>query len=262
MTVPVVPAEFETVAQARDYFELYRTWYDKTHWRKAESEHHDVNRAVLMHSYRQFMSRYTSALNALEQRIGSSLHSANGKALALLKMRQIFLTAWQDIPLALLHLGKDELQDAWDVRTVALQDIVDLSEKVLFAASTQSQQSNAAQSYSLTLDMGVVAPLSDVARLCRDPQIRRKAIKLLRLRPCREGLADSLLNARVCERVMQLEESASPGPVLCAADVPPYARIRTLITRFDEDGHGVTHTYIRNNRSTVLREHTILDKDL
>lgn len=60
-----------------------------------------------------------------------------------------------------------------------------------------------------SLDNEVVTPLYEVATLCRDPIIRRKAMDLLRSGPRQEGVFDSYLCAMTAEQIIEIEEAAA-----------------------------------------------------
>ncbi|KAK3685010.1 hypothetical protein B0T22DRAFT_500043 [Podospora appendiculata] len=59
---------------------------------------------------------------------------------------------------------------------------------------------------SFSADLGIVPPLYVVATKCRDPQIRRRAIQLLRSSSRREGMWDSELVARISMWIADIEE--------------------------------------------------------
>jgi hypothetical protein len=65
------------------------------------------------------------------------------------------------------------------------------------------------QRYSTTFlfDMEVVSPLYFVGIKCRHPQLRRRAIAMLRSTKRREGLWDSDMAAVIAERIAELEEA-------------------------------------------------------
>jgi hypothetical protein len=56
------------------------------------------------------------------------------------------------------------------------------------------------------LDTGLIVPLYFVAGKCRDSRIRRKAIQLLRASERQEGVSNSLMTAKVAERLVEIEE--------------------------------------------------------
>lgn len=65
---------------------------------------------------------------------------------------------------------------------------------------------------SFSADLGIVPPLFVVATKCREPTVRREAIRLLRSSARREGMWDSELAANIAQWVMEIEESDSPFP--------------------------------------------------
>jgi hypothetical protein len=61
---------------------------------------------------------------------------------------------------------------------------------------------------------------------CRDPTIRRNAIRLLRSRPMRESTMGSALRTRPIEIQMEMEEVGAIG-----SEIPEEARIRGIKTK-------------------------------
>ncbi|KAL1839196.1 hypothetical protein VTJ49DRAFT_1785 [Mycothermus thermophilus] len=59
---------------------------------------------------------------------------------------------------------------------------------------------------SFSADLGIVPPLYVVATKCRDPRLRRQAIRLLRSSARREGMWDSELTARIAMWIAEVEE--------------------------------------------------------
>lgn len=255
--IPAIPQQFESVTQAREYFELYRTWYDITHWRNETSQFSPSERTDVIQSYYHVMSRYSLALDGLQQHEGE-LDEQDRRALALLRIRQQLWLNWQDITRASSTTDKDE--DAWDLKKSTVEAILNLSRIAMGLPESEIRSINTISRpmYSFSLDFGIISPLSDVARLCRDPVLRRRAIQLLRLCPCREGLADSLWSARVCERVMELEEAGVLGEVKSASDIPANVRIRKVVADFSPVGRGVLMSYYRSGISIPQQERLIV----
>ena len=56
------------------------------------------------------------------------------------------------------------------------------------------------------LDTGIIVPLYFIAGKCRDSRIRRKAIELLRASEKHEGVSNTLMTAKVAERLVDIEE--------------------------------------------------------
>ncbi|KAL1961662.1 hypothetical protein VTN77DRAFT_1337 [Rasamsonia byssochlamydoides] len=61
-----------------------------------------------------------------------------------------------------------------------------------------------------SLAMGVAEPLYLVATRCREPTIQRRALRLLKLHPRREGIWETTLGAKIAEVGMLSEEKACP----------------------------------------------------
>lgn len=89
---------------------------------------------------------------------------------------------------------------------------------------------------SFTLDNEILQPLFLVATKCRHRSIRNEAIQLLKQADRQEGLWNSLLSARVAERVRDIEEAGlSEGMEI----VPESKRLRNITMKFEFDGcHG------------------------
>ena len=75
-----------------------------------------------------------------------------------------------------------------------------------------------------SLDMGIIAPVYYVALKCRDPQLRRSAIALLKSSNSQEGAWDSGTMALLAERIVKVEETGLCSPQ-SAADVPEQNRL-------------------------------------
>ncbi|KAG4430466.1 hypothetical protein IFR05_014055 [Cadophora sp. M221] len=105
------------------------------------------------------------------------------------------------------------------------QDVVDLAE---YALSVQNAKSKTPK---FTFDSLVVIPLYMVTFKCRDPRIRRKAVRLLLENPRREGVWDSVLGGRMGEWAMCVEEEFVGGD----GKVPDWARIHWVALERDRE---------------------------
>jgi hypothetical protein len=92
-----------------------------------------------------------------------------------------------------------------DVNMTEFETTVSLAEAIQSVAGTREQR-YALGSSSFLFDMEIVSPLYYVATKCRHPQIRRRAIVVLRNSQRREGLWDSDMAAAIAERQMEIEE--------------------------------------------------------
>lgn len=85
---------------------------------------------------------------------------------------------------------------------------------------------------SFTLAHGIVTPLYMTCTRCRDPSIRRRALRILQTCNRKEGIWDSAQSALVAERIIQIEETAAGGFVTEAGQIQSHARIEQLETSF------------------------------
>lgn len=85
---------------------------------------------------------------------------------------------------------------------------------------------------SFALDMGVIGPLYEVARRCRDPGLRRRIAHLLRMSNRQEGLLKSSTYAKIVETIIDIEE-AGLADVNSSSDIPLQSRISQHCLSFD-----------------------------
>ncbi|OAA66154.1 C6 zinc finger domain protein [Cordyceps fumosorosea ARSEF 2679] len=106
-----------------------------------------------------------------------------------------------------LDLSQYEL--AWDTFAARFRRIIKLTHKLVAEEALQEEEVGRRRRrrpvYSFS--PSVCEPLFMVASSCRDGQLRREAIALLRQRPRREGIWDARLMAAIAEAKMHIEES-------------------------------------------------------
>lgn len=108
----------------------------------------------------------------------------------------------------------------------------------------------------ISLDLGIVGPLFDVASRCRDPTIRRKAIGLLKSSPRQEGIWNASVAARFAERLVEIEEGL--GDVTSCSGVLKLARVSDIVPKFDPFGRKATVQYSRFRRvGELVRKVTV-----
>lgn len=121
---------------------------------------------------------------------------------------------------------------AWDMHTPRFQQIIALARDAVEHVVAYDAPVHFRQFW---LDTTIVAPLYFVAYICQDPKVRREAVSLLYRLPHQEGLWDSLIAARSCEKLMEIEEEGL-GEVSRAEDIPEWARIREVKASTDAEG--------------------------
>ncbi|KAI9727226.1 MAG: hypothetical protein M1834_008486 [Cirrosporium novae-zelandiae] len=111
------------------------------------------------------------------------------------------LRAYYLLSLIILRAGIDSSLDEtlWDAQIPLFSDTLDQIESMRPTV-------NSGQQKIFSLDIGIVLPLFFTAIKCRDPLLRRKAIKLLGALHRREGVWDSEGATKVAEKIMEIEE--------------------------------------------------------
>lgn len=84
-----------------------------------------------------------------------------------------------------------------------VEEIIVCGESIVTALKKHEHMSATATSFCL--DMGYISPIFTVAIRCRDAELRRRAVTLLRSVPRQEGLYNSLQIANAIERIMAIE---------------------------------------------------------
>ncbi|KAF2669407.1 hypothetical protein BT63DRAFT_479256 [Microthyrium microscopicum] len=125
-------------------------------------------------------------------------------------------------------------ETSWDSYKAEFEELIRLVEEIVGDGIRFPNS----QSKLFSFELGIIPPLELVARKCRYPTIRRRALELLRLSPKRECLFDSFYSHLLNERVMQLEEMAlklPPGQIPTDYQLPPEnARIHLVFFAFEE----------------------------
>ncbi|KAL8949544.1 MAG: hypothetical protein Q9222_004353 [Ikaeria aurantiellina] len=202
-----------------------------------EQEHRDAydrNRIL----YKSILGQWNKAFQAYLDNRAATMDSKALRGAMLLKINARVLSMHLEMPaFSLLHF-----QTTWDDILPIFEEIVDLASTVLDAQADTDKK--LARKPVFQLDQSIIGPLFSVAHKCRDPGIRRKAISLLYSAPRQEGVWDSILTARVAERIMNLEEKGL-GEVKTCADVPDSARISDIQVSFDLSARRGYINYLR-----------------
>ncbi|EPE28657.1 hypothetical protein GLAREA_09778 [Glarea lozoyensis ATCC 20868] len=228
------PTAFSSLGEARNC--LIYNWHERTTPRefKTGKTTEDLHRVVARQNESLALyDQYNSAFQSFLATKGSVLNDSQRKGVRVLEIHH--LAAYVALNSKKTTL---DVQTVWDQYVPIFDKIVTLAEEVTLLDSLDT----AAPVFSI--DMGIVAPLYSVAHKCRDPIVRRRAIAVLKAAPRQEGVWNSTLVARVCERVVDLEE-AGLGMVTSCADVPDWARLSAVIPIFAAEGRKAVLTYSR-----------------
>lgn len=216
------PEIFTSIAEARDFFEDQVRRCVHEYHRALTSVPPDMVGAtsdVLLRKYARLLDEITLARTRFEQSRGASLTNKERMGIKMLKIYQLRHTF-------LFGAGhfKTTGVENWETLNPIFEEIVSLAASIVETTTTTTtyETEDSAQHSmspggtttkplkpSFSLDNGVIGPLYDVATLCRDPILRRRAVDLLRSAPRREGVFDSQLYAIVAEKIIAVEEAVA-----------------------------------------------------
>ncbi|CAD6443684.1 8c8647b3-1978-4f7f-8574-6262850a9fba [Sclerotinia trifoliorum] len=145
-------------------------------------------------------------------------------------MTQILVTTSTTYPIA----SKEPNELLWDKFQLEFEAMVRWASEFIYMPPNLRREGRKAASF--TLDNEILQPLFLVATKCRHRSIRNKAILLLKQADRQEGLWNSLLSAKVAERIRDIEEAGlSEGMEI----IPESNRLRIITMKFEFDGcHG------------------------
>jgi hypothetical protein len=185
-------------------------------------------------------NQWSAAFSAFLKTQRASMDENEKKGVAMLEIQQ-------EIGFLSLQLGRTYFDDQtlWDHFIPLFNQIVSLAAEILDFGSKSRRYP------TFSLDMGIVGPLYEVASRCRDPVIRRKAISLMKSRCMQEGIWNSILTAKVAERLVEIEEDGL-GEVKSCHDVPDWARLSFVAPVFDPAGRRALVKYMRIGKTHEL----------
>lgn len=241
---PMVPDIFSSVSEARHCLEFY--WHMFTLF-GVRSNGNSGTESYFNHRdmgpYLELFFRWSKAFDAMTIMQDNSFTEGERCAVKVLQMRKLILSTSLDI--IGQRTGADD-QMMWDKYGEIFEQVVALAESILVISPSQNTKTCTNRTPMFTLDADIVGPLYDLARRCREPLVRRKAIRLLYTYPRQEGMWDGVLAARVAEQVVAIEESGL-GEVRSAAQVPDWARVSDMNPIFDQEQKKALLCYQRYN---------------
>jgi hypothetical protein len=188
----LVPAAFQTAAEARDTLENIITYINRSSNRRDES-HRPLPYSAVPSTISAQLSEVEILLHKWSLAIeNSTCVSRKDAAFQVLKVQHIAATIKTS---ALFYYH--EL--AYDAFTAKFDEILSIAEPIILT----TMKSRAALEFSI--DLGVIQPLWFTACKCRHPVLRRKAIYLLN-RSGIEGLWDGCVMAAAATWALEFEE--------------------------------------------------------
>lgn len=224
---PTIPPNFGTFPQARRLFDHAASFMFNALGKRME----DYNPKGVTKA-REVLESWWLAFGSLVARTPVRLGSDDDRAIRLLRIYYNFARIVLDT-----HHDGDEM--GFDQQTERFQIMVQQARDLDLFPSTGA--GSATQPFSF--DISLASPLNFVGARCREPQIRRQAIALLR------AAVKSSWNCEHCATIaqflLQVEEEGL-GEVVRCQDIPSKWRVRRVMTEvcFEEDH--IKLTYVRH----------------
>ncbi|KAL4937820.1 hypothetical protein BDV06DRAFT_215607 [Aspergillus oleicola] len=213
-----IPSPFNSIAEARDIFEYYRCKAARDLRDKVGNDQGveaTPQFMTVLQSYDPLIRQFSISLDQFVHTRGGRLSSREQIGLKILKIQQ-------NMQLIRLEYGKLGVSDqvSWDRFNWLFEEIVNLAAYVvdsthgvdcLSLSQTQLEELSSQGKFkpSFTLDVGIVGPVYNTATLCRDPHIRRRAVRVLRSASRQEGCFNSHVCAVIAEQAIAIEEAAA-----------------------------------------------------
>ncbi|KAN0102094.1 hypothetical protein V8E51_012604 [Hyaloscypha variabilis] len=196
---------------------------------------------------RQWSSAFASLLASHPAPDSTPLNKAT---IALIKLHKIIM----DISFKIDYWRALNDEMVWDEHLLEFSEVVSLAEEFILYSTPPVSPHSQSRSQShirsqvqnrqviFNLDVGLIVPLYFVIGKCRSHALRTKAIELLRRSERQEGVSNSLMAARMAERLVELEEEGGNGD----GWVPKERRISGIEVRFpSEVGEGERGAWVR-----------------
>ena len=248
---PDIPPSFVSLEEAQNSFQYY---WNRSDFRKPDVSHRPIiERFRHPHFYLRVSRKWHLALQSFLQNNEHTLSEVDKVVAKMMQLNHYYLVleleiAAQDRDGRIVWENDKPRIDplAWDEHTPQFQNLNDVAREIT-QGLTEKSSDKCASRYAL--DMNIVGTLFCVANNCRDPNIRREAVRLTKVLPKQESLWDSAVTALVCERIVMLEERGLMA-VRRADDIPLEARIVEVKLNFDMEGKAVSIDFRRHNESS------------
>lgn len=195
--------------------------------------------------YLSLLQQWQVGFDDLLSHLSISMDSKDLNGAILLKIHHITISTFLDDYLTHLQCDLDRFLPQF-------KKIVSLAQSFVEATKETGISSGG---HFLSPYMGIIAPLFVVATKCRDPGIRRAAVRLFPSHR-REGPWDSRVAAIITERVIAIEEEGLPD-VNAAQDVPESSRIFEInLGKIDWATHQIKVVFCQNatkSRGNICR---------
>ncbi|CRG91006.1 hypothetical protein PISL3812_08054 [Talaromyces islandicus] len=240
-----VPERFNSLVEARDFLEHNSRLCSAIHAKAIKSVPPDQVQGIstyLTQQYASVFNKWRAALDFFEESRGTFLTAKERVGLKILRIHQYSLV----LLLAKGRSGGCEDSFDWDEYNHVFAEILSLSASVAQVTLDNESASDLPHmprdengpKPTFTLDNCIIGPLYNVATLCRDPTIRRKAVHVLRLARRQEGIYNSQVTAMAAEKVIAIEEASAAK--LGLDDCEDVSSLTTIVAETrNEDSHSI-----------------------
>jgi hypothetical protein len=187
--------------------------------------------SAVVKRHRELCSALDSSFKALDNFEASQMEEKkNDRAIAILKVYHIMLS----IRLQIDILRPSQREDSFDNLEGYLQQMLEMCELI---ADGNCEEQNELQ--TCTSGLGTVMPLHTIVARCRNPELRRRALRLLLTSGRQEGLWNARLTGKIASYSMAIEE-ATPVDMILSTDrisstkvIDSHNRVRELRISFN-----------------------------
>lgn len=180
---------------------------------------------------------WTAAFDRVVTEQGTSL---SRRGIALLELHKRYLAAHLKLP------NPRNSDERWDNHVDDFLELVSWAERALEPdAPTPGAPNHLPQKTGLPtfhMDLGVIPVMFSTVLRCRDPEVRRRALAVLRNHRLQEGIWDSFLTLRAAERIVMLEESSAAATLAAGANRKPQ-RVKSVMVHMDPNEKVATLQY-------------------
>lgn len=186
------------------------------------------------------LKQWDQALETFKTTMGHVSDPLELEALHMLKLHPILVKLSFSID-PIKSLSDETL---WDAFTPQFEAAVGHA-----AAAMEIQSMSRSRLPIFRMDSGVILSLYFMALKCRQHVTRMRAVELLKKYPRHEGMWNSMLTARVAEKLIALEEEGLQGKNgvgLEPDDVPAWKRVNIVQAKFATEGRSAILMYKRS----------------
>ncbi|GLA73021.1 hypothetical protein AtubIFM55763_003920 [Aspergillus tubingensis] len=152
---------------------------------------------------------FKSLLEALDKYLEKTPQLEDERSLKALFARRRLAQVALSMDLKKGELAHDDFVEHYAYMLNLMGDIL---EDPMNSLDSQPKNIYRVQKMSFHLETITTEPLFLIALRCREPTIRRQAIRLLRQYPRREGICEGMAALKIAERVMEIEEECLTSP--------------------------------------------------